>query len=128
MLFSALSCCSYEKCTVISLWKKEITARYTSTYSGKLLEQNNLPRIGESSATERQTIPSAPLPASGWDLLVPTILSDKGSSTYATPPPVQSWKNLNRWNSLLGWFWFSYISILIRFSLSHIGYYLNILV
>jgi len=46
---------------------------------------NSLPLIGESLATERQAIMSAPQPpASGWDLSVPTISSDKGSGISPT--------------------------------------------
>ena len=72
---------------------------------------------------------SSPAPSlSARDLSVPTISSDKGSDTSPTPPPVESWKKLDRRNSLLGWFWFSYISILIRFLLSRVGYYLNVFI
>ena len=72
---------------------------------------------------------SLPAPSlSSRDLPVPTISSDKGSDTSPTPPPVETRKKLDRWNRLLGWFWFFYISILITISLSHIGYFLNVFV
>jgi len=35
-----------------------------------------------------------PLPASGWDLSVATILSNKGSDIPLTPPPVEHGKRL----------------------------------
>ena len=91
--------------------------------------ENSLPSTGEALGTERQAIWCAPqLPASGWDLSVPTISSDKGSGTSPPPPTVETWKQVDRWNRSLGWFWFSYFFILVRLSLSHIGYYLNVLV
>jgi len=75
--------------------------------------EESLPRTGESLATERQAMRSAPRPpASGWDLSVPMISNDKGSGTSPTPPTVEIWKMVDWWNRLLGWYWFSCFSVI----------------
>jgi len=95
----------------------------------KARRENSLPRIRESLATKPQAIQSAPgLPATGWDLSVPTISSDKGSDTSPPPSTVETWKKVHRWNRFLEWSLFSYFPILIPFSLAHIGYYLCVFV
>jgi len=52
----------------------------------------------------------------------------RAATSPPPPPTVDTWKKVYWWNRSLRWFRFSYFFVLIRFSFSHIGYYLNVFV